>query len=384
MDAPEARAQRVLRAQLRQQRMGLISYLMFLAPLIFSVHEHWVRFGYGKLAAITAIAVAVNLGFHFMIRTGINRRFADPSLVEPQIVAAVLLALVVGYYTDEARIVTLMLFFTSFFFGVFSLTTARYLVVSGFAIVGYAAMLWLKLRVVHYDPQTIRVELLYLLMLALMLVWMSWLGGYVTRLRASLARRRDELAVALERVQLLASHDELTGVYNRRHLMEMLEQQRERAQRHGERLVVCILDLDHFKRINDVHGHLAGDDALRSFSAHVRQQLRRMDVIGRAQLESSFGRYGGEEFLLLLPYAGIEGALGCLARLRASMREHPLDTCAGPLAMTFSAGVAEYRIGESASQVVARADAALYRAKANGRDRAEFDDGHATDPSAVG
>jgi diguanylate cyclase (GGDEF)-like protein len=352
--------------------------------LAFSVHEHWVRFGYGALAVFTVIAIAVNLCFHVAIRTGFNRRFADPSMVEPQIIAAVLLALVVGYYTDQARIVALMLFFTSFFFGVFSLTTRRYLTLSAFAVAGYGIMLWLKLRAVRYDQDTINLELLYLLMLAMMLVWMSWLGGYVTRLRASLARRRDELTVALERVQQLASHDELTGVYNRRHLMEMLEQQRERAQRHGERLVVCILDLDHFKHVNDLHGHLAGDDALRSFSAHVRQQLRRMDVIGRAQLESSFGRYGGEEFLLLLPYAGSEGALNCLARLRASMREHPLDTCAGPIPMTFSAGIAEYQVGESASQVLARADAALYRAKANGRDRTEIDDGQAPDPKPAG
>ncbi len=372
MHAPDAREFRIQKARLRQQSMGLISYLMFVAPLAFSVHEHWVRFGYGGLAAFTVIAIAVNLGFHVAIRTGANRRFADPSMIEPQIAAAVLLALVVGYYADEARIVALMLFFTSFFFGVFSLTTRRYLVLSLFAITGYGVMLWLKLRVVRYDLGTVRLELLYLAMLAMMLVWMSWLGGYVTRLRASLARRRDELAVALKRVQQLASHDELTGVYNRRHLMEMLEQQRERARRHGEGLVVCIIDLDHFKRVNDLHGHLAGDDALRSFSTHVRQQLRRMDVLGRADAETSFGRYGGEEFLLLLPYAGIDGALGCLARLRTSINEHPLQTCAGPLAMTFSAGIAEYRVGESASQVLARADAALYRAKANGRNRVEI------------
>ena len=384
MDAPADRERRVLRAQLRQQRMGLVSYLMFVGPLALSVHEHWVRFGYGALAAFTATAVALNLAFQHAIRSGFNRRFADPSLVEPQIFVAILFALVIGYYTDAARIVTLMLFFTSFFFGVFSMTTGRYLMLSAFAIAGYAVMLGLKLQVVHYDQETVRLELLYLLMLTMMLVWMSWLGGHVTRLRASLARKRDELAVALERVQQLASHDELTGVYNRRHLMEMLEQQRERAQRHGERLVVCILDLDHFKRVNDLHGHLAGDDALRSFSAHVRQQLRRMDVLGRAKLESSFGRYGGEEFLLLLPYAGLEGALGCLARLRLSMHEHPLDTCAGPLAMTFSAGIAEYRVGESASQVLARADAALYRAKANGRDRVEVDDGRAPDATSAG
>jgi diguanylate cyclase (GGDEF)-like protein len=379
VDAAPDRQRRRLQARLRQQLMGLVSYLMFLAPLAMSVHEGWVRFGYGGLAAFAAIAVAINLGFRLAIRTGFSERFADPTLVEPQIVAAMLLALVVGYYTDQARIVTLMLFFTAFFFGVFSLTTRRYLVLSLVAIAGYATMLWLKLRVVRYDLETVRLELLYLLMLAMVLVWMSWLGGYVTRLRASLARRRDELAAALERVQQLASHDELTGVYNRRHLMELLEQQRERAQRHGEGLAVCILDLDHFKRINDVHGHLAGDDALRSFCALVRQQLRRMDVLGRAQVESSFGRYGGEEFLLLLPYTGNDGALQCLARLRVSLGEHPLMTCAGPLPMTFSAGVAEYRVGETASQVLARADAALYRAKANGRDRVEIDDGQAAD-----
>lgn len=383
MDAQADKVQRAQRARLRQQAMGLISYLMFVAPLAFSVHEGWVRFGYPALAAFTVLAIAVNLGFHVAIRTGANRRFADPSMVQPQIVAAVLLALGVGYYTDEARIVVLMLFVASFFFGVFSLTTRRYLALSVFAIASYALMLCLKLRVVHYDADTIHLEWLYLGMLAIVLVWMSWLGGYVTRLRASLARRRDELAVALERVQQLASHDELTGVYNRRHLMEVLEQQRERAQRHAERLAVCILDLDHFKRINDQHGHLAGDDALRSFSTHVRQHLRRMDVLGRAAAETSFGRYGGEEFLLLLPYASIDGALGCLARLRASLREHPLDTCIGPLAVTFSAGIAEYRVGESASQVLARADAALYRAKANGRDRVEIDDGPAPDAAPL-
>ena len=370
------RDRQLLVARLRQQLMGFSTYLMFLVPLAWSVQEGWVRFGWAGLGALLAAAIAINLGFHFAIRSGYSRRFADPSLVQAQILAATAMGLVVSYFVEEARIVSLLLFFTAFFFGIFSLRTRRYLLLSAIAIAGYAAMLWFKLRAVPHDAATTRIELLYFLVLAMSLVWMSLLGGYVGHLRATLALRRKELAVALGRVQELASHDELTGMYNRRHLLELLEQQRERAQRHGEGLAVCIIDLDHFKRVNDGYGHLAGDDALRSFAARVKLGLRRMDAIGRADAESSFGRYGGEEFLLLLPYASAEGALQCVERLRQAMHDQPLDTCAGPIPMTFSAGIAQYRTGESAASVLARADAALYRAKAGGRDRVEVaDDG---------
>lgn len=371
MEPAPDRDRQLRSARLRQQLMGFSTYLMFLVPLAWSVQEGWVRFGWSGLGALLAAAVAINLGFHLAIRSGYSRRFADPTLVQAQIVAATAMGLVVSYYADEARIVSLLLFFTAFFFGIFTLGTRRYLAMAALAIAGYAAVLWIKLRTVPHDAGATRVELLYLLVLAMILVWMALLGGYVGHLRTTLARRRKELAEVLARVQELASHDELTGMYNRRHLMELLEQQRERAQRHGEGLAVCILDLDHFKRINDAHGHLAGDDALRSFAARVRQRLRRMDAIGRADAESSFGRYGGEEFLLLLPYTGADAAARCVERLRQAMHEEPLETCAGPIPMTFSAGVAEYRTGESASSVLARADAALYRAKAGGRDRVE-------------
>ena len=372
MQAPD-RDRRLRSARLRQQLMGFSTYLMFLVPLAWSVPEGWVRFGWTGLGALLAAAIVINLGFHLAIRSGYSERFADPSLVQAQIVAATAMGLVVSYYAEQARIVSLLLFFTAFFFGIFSLGMRRYLALAALAIAGYAAMLWIKLRTLPHDSGTLRIELLYLLVLAMTLVWMALLGGYVGHLRNNLAKRRKELAAALARVQELASHDELTGMYNRRHLMELLEQQRERAQRHGEGLSVCILDLDHFKRINDVHGHLAGDDALRNFSQRMRQRLRRMDAIGRAGAESSFGRYGGEEFLLLLPYTGADDAAQCVDRLRQAMHEEPLATCAGPVHVTFSAGVAEYRTGESAAAVLARADTALYRAKAGGRDRVEVE-----------
>ena len=103
----------------------------------------------------------------------------------------------------------------------------------------------------------------------------------------------------------------------------------------------------------------------------MRSQLRRMDVIGRGEGDSMFGRYGGEEFLLLLPYAEGASALACVERLRAAVRAQPFATSAGALPITFSAGIAQHRSGESLDSLLKRADDALYRAKTAGRDRVD-------------
>lgn len=140
---------------------------------------------------------------------------------------------------------------------------------------------------------------------------------------------------------------------------------------------MCILDLDHFKRINDTHGHGVGDEALCGFAERIRSQLRRMDLIGHGSTDSTdstFGRYGGEEFLLLLPYAAGSGARSCLERLRAAMAAQGVATSVGSLPITFSAGVAHYRAGETIATLLNRADETLYLAKSAGRDRIEVAD----------
>jgi diguanylate cyclase (GGDEF)-like protein len=242
------------------------------------------------------------------------------------------------------------------------------------AALGYGVMLLLKYDAVQRDGAAFHLELLHFLMLMMVLLWMSLLGGYLAGLRSSLAKKKDALAVALARLKELASRDELTGLHNRRHLMEMLEAQQERSRRYGEPFSLCILDLDLFKRINDGHGHGVGDEVLRGFSERIRAHLRRMDVLGRGELDSTFARYGGEEFLLLLPYAAGAGACACVERLRSAMHESLFVTSAGAMAVTFSAGVAQYRKDESLAEVINRADEALYRAKSAGRDRVECAD----------
>ncbi len=364
-----------LATRVKRQLMGFVSYMMFLLPLLYAVHSGWLRLGYGGLAWLLALAIVVNLGFLIAIRSGYSRRFNDPSLMVLQVGIACLLALVIGYYLEQARIITVMLFFTAFFFGIFSFSRRQYLGLTSAAVIGYAVMLLLKFSANHIHGNALHLELLHFMMLVIVLLWMSLLGSYFARLRESLARQRNALATALERLKELSSHDELTGLHNRRHLMQILNQQQERALRHDEPFALCILDLDHFKRINDTHGHGVGDEALRGFSERIRAHLRGMDIIGRGDnSDSTFGRYGGEEFLLVLPYAEDTSARACVERLRNAINAMPFPTSAGELPITFSAGVAHYRKGETIAAMLGRADAALYRAKTAGRDFVEIAD----------
>lgn len=364
---------RLLATRIKRQLMAFLSYLMFLGPMIYAVEHGWLAFGYGGLGLYVGVALAVNLAVLAALRLGWTRHLHDPSMATAQVAIAGVLALVLGWFAQGASVITLMLFFTSFFFGVFSFSTRRYLVLSAGAVLAYGAMLLLK-----YDPamragNAFRMEVLHFILLVIVLGWMSLLGGYIAALRSTLAHRKDALAQALARLKELASRDELTGLHNRRHLIETLEQQQERAARYDEPFALCILDLDHFKHINDTYGHGVGDDTLRGFADRVRSHMRRMDVVGRRESDSTFGRYGGEEFLLLLPYANLESSRACVERLRAALRAEPLNTSAGPLTITFSAGVARHRDGETVGALLQRADDALYRAKAAGRDRTELD-----------
>ena len=165
--------------------------------------------------------------------------------------------------------------------------------------------------------------------------------------RERVSKEREEL---LRRVEAMARTDALTGLPNRRAWDEELRRELARAARSGESLCVVLLDLDHFKRFNDEHGHQAGDALLREAAIAWRMRIRVTDLIAR---------YGGEEFAILLPHCPPDEALAILERLRAATREG--QTC--------SAGVAYWDGSESSEELVGRADTALYEAKRSGRDR---------------
>ena len=179
----------------------------------------------------------------------------------------------------------------------------------------------------------------------------------VTDLHAELDRHRAELAH-------LARHDPLTGLGNRRSLDEDLQVLHARSQRYRRRFALAMCDIDRFKAYNDTHGHQAGDQALRVVAATIAQELRGGDTVYR---------YGGEEFLLVLPEQTPDTALIAVERVRSAMERLAIpQTAAGPGGMlTLSAGIAAFDPGEppTAEELLQRADAALYRAKAAGRNQ---------------
>ena len=162
------------------------------------------------------------------------------------------------------------------------------------------------------------------------------------------------------RTRHLARHDGLTGLLNRREVMSGCQLECERSRRHGLPLSVLSFDLDDFKRINDHHGHAAGDQVLRDVAQLCRRSLRRGDLAGRL---------GGEEFLLVLPHTDSAAALRLAERLRCQLQAEV--RAAGRAPVTASLGVATLRDGQSADELLLAADQALYRAKHGGRNRAE-------------
>ncbi len=161
----------------------------------------------------------------------------------------------------------------------------------------------------------------------------------------------------------LATTDPLTGALNRRHMLSACSHEAERAQRYGRPLSLVMLDLDHFKRINDGHGHAVGDRALKAAVAACRETLRDVDLVGRM---------GGEEFAILLPETPLESALAVADRLREAIQARRLPLAQGMLQVTASLGVAQWQAeDQTVEQTLERADKALYRAKNAGRNRVE-------------
>lgn len=181
-------------------------------------------------------------------------------------------------------------------------------------------------------------------------------GGYLT-----VYRDIDESKRLYERLEFLATTDALTEVANRRSFLDRAEAEFDRAKRYGRNISVLMIDVDHFKAVNDGHGHAVGDDALRWVAAVCSAALRDSDVLGRL---------GGEEFGALLPEAGAETAHLVAERLRESVAGQTIETKTGSLNVTISVGVttASEARGDLET-IIAEADDALYRAKQDGRNR---------------
>lgn len=194
----------------------------------------------------------------------------------------------------------------------------------------------------------------------------SILVTYFRSMQYRLSASNEKLAAALAQIEELVRKDDLTGVANRRGIIERLQQCIQTTHRDGSALCIALVDIDSFKQVNDRYGHDGGDQVLRTFGQLLSTQLRAVDCAGR---------YGGEEFLLVLPGTSLRQAQVLVERIRKQTEALPWAHMVHPdLHVTCTLGVAQYRPAETPQALIARADAAMYRGKEAGRNRVVLDD----------
>jgi len=353
---------------LRIKRLGMScgSYVFTFSLVCFCWLQGMIPFE--KVVHYGVYSVLLNLIYLGLIKTGLNLRFADPSLTLMQILPSLLPSFYVMYYLDpgQARAVFLYIGIVPALYGILALNTRQFVLMGAWYVASYSSLVViLKLNRPHVVNDSL--ELTQLLALILVMMQLAWIGGYINQLRRKLRKKNlalksttEMLSDSVDQVSELARRDELTGLYNRRHIFDVLNNESNRVRRSPGSFCVCIADIDYFKQVNDTYGHQAGDEVLRKVAKELEDSLRNIDCIGR---------YGGEEFLVILPQTNLSGALIKSERMRQQVENLTFPNITEKLQITLSIGITEHIQNESMDDTIMRADEALYRAKDNGRNQ---------------
>ncbi|MBI3380714.1 MAG: GGDEF domain-containing protein [Aquabacterium sp.] len=309
---------------------------------------------------LTATAIFCALGFYAVMRMGFNQRFADPSMAAPQIICAVLF-LAWGYTLGgPGSPIALLLLFVFLMFSIFTSTTRTLIQACLVAAVAFGVAMTHVAQSTPQVPYMAKLQLVYFCVMLFMLVSVCVLVSQFNRMRDKSTRRKQELSEALARIQDLATRDELTGLFNRRHMLELLNNEKHRSIRSERRFCIALIDVDRFKSVNDTHGHGVGDEVLASVAGVITGGLRETDVVAR---------WGGEEFLVMFTDTDCPTAELVLSRIQMMLSATMVSQAVPSLHVTFSAGLTHYDAEEMLTRTIDRADRGLYMAKAGGRNR---------------
>ena len=312
----------------------------------------------GPALLVATAMLAVNLGLYLVFRTGLNLRFADPSLTSAQVFLANVVLMFAVYSFDQGRAMVLNVSLVVLTFGVFRFTTREFVKTALQILLFYALvinlLMWSK-------PETVNVyhEWFQWAGLAALLPLFAMIGGRISRLRERLRTSNEELRSALGAVRQMATHDHLTGLPNRVLFNEELQRALARAERHTRPVTLFFMDLDRFKNINDTLGHQFGDRVLQEAAKRLAGCVREGDIIARL---------GGDEFVLLVEELGDPVALTEIARKLLGAVADLGSIDGQELNISLSTGICTYPAdGRDAKTLLAGADIAMYRAKEQGR-----------------
>jgi diguanylate cyclase (GGDEF)-like protein len=354
---PEQLARRLRR---RRQLLGIAAASHIINVGVLAVYAlagtiSFVTVGLFAAAAIISVGL-----FAVLSESGVSDTWQDHFFTGPYTGATFLILLAFTYFAPQAAVVFLSAIL------LVATTTAlrasiRQALLAWTVITASIAALYLGTGIPLSLPFDTPIERVGTLMtFSLTVGRILFIGVFASSLRQTLYQRGAELAEAYQRIEQLAELDELTGAYNRRCIMRMLDDEIARSRRNSAACTIALIDLDWFKRINDMYGHPTGDEVLRTFAITIFANIRSID---------RFGRHGGEEFLLVLPETPGATAELMLERLRDIVATLDWSAFSDRLAVTISAGIATLNPGDTADALLARADSALYAAKHRGRNR---------------
>ena len=299
------------------------------------------------------------LFFTVIIRSGLNKKYYDPSLTVPQMIWVTSFLLTITYLLNDWRGLTLMGYFATLSFGYFKLRFREFLLVAMFAVLGYGLII-LYIFIIEPERIDVKFELIQLMAFTCAIAVMLYTGSSIHQLRDRAKNQYIELQKALEINRKLATTDELTNLYNRRHFMDILAQQKALAERNNSDFVICFCDLDRFKHINDTFGHHTGDLVLQKFSEILKTSIREVDYAAR---------FGGEEFVCLLVDTDIKKAKKVTERIRKSLADFNFNDIAPSLHATVSIGISNFKQFNTIQETLMNADNRMYLAKQLGRNR---------------
>jgi diguanylate cyclase (GGDEF)-like protein len=367
-DAPAARpppgaagAHLLARRRERLRMLPMITASYFFDAAMLAGYAATGVVGWAAPVLLLGLGLMVCGGFHVLLNTQVPERFRDHHMVVEQMVAhcAVLTGFIL--WVPQVGAAMMMLSFVVFAFGALRMkfrsmvfAAMAMAVAMGLALAAFGTGLGMPFA----TPGQRAISSVWF---AMVLSRLALLGQHGAHLRGQLTEQRARLTAALAEVERLAHRDELTGVRNRRAIMALVSEERDRMLRSGSPFAVALFDIDLFKRVNDDHGHLIGDEVLRRFADAASSAIRTTDRLGR---------FGGEEFLLLMPATpGQEAAMAAAERVRDAVMRVEWHAVDEGLSVTVSAGVSVARADDSIEALLGRADKALYAAKREGRNR---------------